>query len=878
MSDSSTDNMEMKRYGHYELLDCIGRGGMGLVYRARDTRLGRIVAIKCLRAELYEPAYRERFRREAMLLAKLNHPNIVQIYDYIETDDQLALVMEYVDGQNLQVWVREHLVSLKTRLLWLSHIAAGLAIAHDAGIIHRDLKAENILLTLNEDIKISDLGIARSVDSNLTINEYVAGSYCSMSPEQAMGEELDFRSDLFSLGILAYQLLCDAHPFGKTDNKLQLMQRIISHPPIPPKQVKPDLPADVCDFLLQLLSKNVDKRPPDTRTVAVAFAAFAQAQPDTDSQSDDTELLIRPVRPSATHLAAVNTSAEQSALASRGKGSKRVTLAASLVLLVGVFSALGFYWWPAPEPRYLAVVTPVINARDLDESHQAMVRGAVYDALRQSAVQLDGYYLIPPEQTEDIDGDYESIQRATGADELLTADVRCRQDSCTISLSRLEAGDAPAGEPSRLRVKNTRSVDVLRDQYLPMADMVQTAVGQVFAQKMVNGFEGITEEEYAVFIEVSLALRTSGASDMLLQKLDGVYNAVNRVSALRALYTQIAVDLYYESSDSSYLEKLKRLYRSNALIANDPAYLYGLFSVQIAESNFTAAAETLKRLQTQDINRIRLHELEADLSLSNNEFPKAITIYEKLLKLKISGHNYYNLSLAYWYAGDNVKAREALEKAIQLSPSFFKAHRLYGAIALNEGDAPTAIEAYASILEKKSDDISSISNIGIGHLLNGDYQQAAIRFRQAVELAPYNSTYLLNHADAESLAGRHESAIALYRQVVALAADPNNRDHLRNRVQAFAHLGQFSEAIQLLQLLQRSDPENIDTHYTSAMVYALAGDLTSAMVNVENALAKNLSKIWFRFSWFDSLCQLQHFSMLLDSDGAVSRCERLASH
>src|SRR5690606_4031261 len=141
----------------------------------------------------------------------------------------------------------------------------------------------------------------------------------------------------------------------------------------------------------------------------------------------------------------------------------------------------------------------------------------------------------------------------------------------------------------------------------------------------------------------------------------------------------------------------------------------------------------------------------------------------------------------YWYAGDNVKAREALEKAIQLSPSFFKAHRLYGAIALNEGDAPTAIEAYASILEKKSDDISSISNIGIGHLLNGDYQQAAIRFRQAVELAPYNSTYLLNHADAESLAGRHESAIALYRQVVALAADPNNRDHLRNRVQAFAH-------------------------------------------------------------------------------------------
>lgn len=877
MSDSSTDNMEMKRYGHYELLDCIGRGGMGLVYRARDTRLGRIVAIKCLRAELYEPAYRERFRREAMLLAKLNHPNIVQIYDYIETDDQLALVMEYVDGQNLQVWVREHLVSLKTRLLWLSHIAAGLAIAHDAGIIHRDLKAENILLTLNQDIKISDLGIARSVDSNLTINEYVAGSYCSMSPEQAMGEELDFRSDLFSLGILAYQLLCDAHPFGKTDNKLQLMQRIISHPPIPPKQVKPDLPADVCDFLLQLLSKNVDKRPPDTRTVAVAFAAFAQAQPDTDSQPDDTELLIRPVRPSATHLAAVNTNTAQSALASMGKGNKRFTLAASLVLLVGVFSALGFYWWPAPAPRYLAVVTPVINASDLDESHQAMVRGAVYDALRQSAVQLDGYYLIPPEQTEDIDGDYESIQRATGADELLTADVRCRQDSCTISLSRLEASDAQGGEPSRLRVKNTRSVDVLRDQYLNMVDIVQTAVGHVFAQKMVNGFEGINEEEYALFIEVSLALRKSGASDVLLEKLDSIFSAVNRVSALRGLYTQVAVDLYYETGNGSYLEKLKRLYRSNALVTNDPAYLHDLFSAQLAESNLSAAKETLKRLQSLDVNRIRLLELDADLYLSANDFPNAIATYQKILKLKVSAHNYYNLSLAYWYAGDNDGARTSLQQAIAISPSLFKAHRLNGAIALMEGDPPTAIASYLSILEKKSDDISSISNIGIGYLLNGDYREASEHFRKAVAMAPHNPTYLLNHADSESLAGNHESASTLYQQVVKLSTDSNNRDHLRNRIQAYAHLGQFSEAVQTLQLLQRVDPHNVDTHYTSAMVYALAGDLTSAMVNVENALTNNLSEIWFNFSWFDSLCHLQEFSVLLQKQSGATRCERIVS-
>src|SRR4051812_35603352 len=96
------NNMELKKLGHYSIASLIGRGGMGLVYLARDTRLDRQVAIKCLRAELFEARYRERFKREALLLAKLNHPNIVQIYDYLETEDQLALVMEYVDGQNLQ--------------------------------------------------------------------------------------------------------------------------------------------------------------------------------------------------------------------------------------------------------------------------------------------------------------------------------------------------------------------------------------------------------------------------------------------------------------------------------------------------------------------------------------------------------------------------------------------------------------------------------------------------------------------------------------------------------------------------------------------------------------------------------------------------------
>src|SRR5690606_1205351 len=232
--------------------------------------------------------YRERFRREALLLAKLNHPHIVHIYDFIETDDQLALVMELIDGQNLQIHLREQVVPINQRMQWLIQIAQGLAIAHDAGIIHRDLKAENVLINRHRQAKISDLGIAKSQDFNATLTDHVAGSYCSMSPEQAMGEKLDFKSDLFSFGILAYQLLCGAHPFGETENKLQIMQRIISHPPILPTKNNPDLPPEVCNLLGQLLSKNPDKRPDNTHWVAAQLEKLSHVVAETAIEGDDT--------------------------------------------------------------------------------------------------------------------------------------------------------------------------------------------------------------------------------------------------------------------------------------------------------------------------------------------------------------------------------------------------------------------------------------------------------------------------------------------------------------------------------------------------------------------------------------------------------------
>ena len=270
--------IDIKHIGHYEILHAIGKGGMGIVYLALDARLNRHVAIKCLHTELCESSDRERFKREALLLAKLNHPYIVHLYDVVESSKQLALVMEHVDGSNLQVHLREHIVPYSQRMKWLIHIAQGLAVAHDAGIIHRDLKTENILINSRLEAKISDLGIAKYQESGATITDHAVGSYCAMSPEQAKGETLDCRSDLFSFGILMYQLLCGCHPFGNTDNKLQLIQRIISHPPTSPNINNPNLPVVISDLLGQLLAKNPNQRPSNTHWLV---AQLEKACPNT---------------------------------------------------------------------------------------------------------------------------------------------------------------------------------------------------------------------------------------------------------------------------------------------------------------------------------------------------------------------------------------------------------------------------------------------------------------------------------------------------------------------------------------------------------------------------------------------------------------------
>ena len=265
---------------HYEL-DCeIGRGGMGIVYRARDRRLKRQVAIKLLPPELaFRSEIKSRFLREAETAAQLSHPNIVPIYTVDEQEQLVFFVMAYISGDNLAKRLHERgvLTVDETRKV-MREVADALAYAHDRGVVHRDIKPDNILLdAVTGRPMVTDFGIARAMDSSgdsrLTATGMAIGTPAYMSPEQAAGErEIDGRSDLYSLGILGYQMLTGEPPFTAGSTPAMLVKHI-SERPVPVQQRRADLPAELARSVMMLLEKDPSHRFPTAAALVGALDA-----------------------------------------------------------------------------------------------------------------------------------------------------------------------------------------------------------------------------------------------------------------------------------------------------------------------------------------------------------------------------------------------------------------------------------------------------------------------------------------------------------------------------------------------------------------------------------------------------------------------------
>ena len=264
------------KIGKYDVLRLIGRGGMGVVYEALDPKLERHVAIKMILGAT--PGLLTRFDREARSTASLQHPNIVTIYEFGDQEGSPYLVMEYLSGMSLESAISSgQALSLANKLSICIDVCNGLSYAHDRGIIHRDIKPANVMLLEDGTVKIVDFGIARMGDTGISRTEII-GSLHYMSPEQFQNQTLDRRTDIFSTGVVLYQLLTGALPFQATGGEAAVMYRIMHEDPAPLSFYRQDYPPELDEIIRRVLAKNRDLRYPSARDLSFDLQAVAEKE------------------------------------------------------------------------------------------------------------------------------------------------------------------------------------------------------------------------------------------------------------------------------------------------------------------------------------------------------------------------------------------------------------------------------------------------------------------------------------------------------------------------------------------------------------------------------------------------------------------------
>jgi hypothetical protein len=318
---------------HYRVLGTVGHGASGVIYKAEDLALGRLVALKCLPADL--PAGSSaftRFQHEARAASAINHPNICTIHGLGEHDGRQFIVMEWLEGRTLANVIDRRPLKLENLLEYAIQIADGLNAAHLQGIVHRDLKPSNIVVSNNDQIKIVDFGVSLLLpppgSQAYATGQDPVGTAPYMSPEQALGETLDCRSDLFSLGSVLYEMATGCRPFV-AGTVAEIAQSIVNDSPVPPRTINPDIPSDLDRIVIKALDKNRKLR---FQTASDMRVDLQRLKRDFDSGTlHPTARITRP-------LPAAQTSRPRRAWL---KGPvAAVGAAASLLLMIGVIAAL----------------------------------------------------------------------------------------------------------------------------------------------------------------------------------------------------------------------------------------------------------------------------------------------------------------------------------------------------------------------------------------------------------------------------------------------------------------------------------------------------------------------------------------------------------
>ncbi|HKO45220.1 MAG TPA: protein kinase [Pyrinomonadaceae bacterium] len=766
--------------GHYRVIKKLGAGGMGAVYLALDTKLDRKVAIKLLHPEFNsDEHFKKRQLREAQAVAKLDHPNICSVFDVNEVDSFTFIVMQYIDGESLADKMDQAPLGLGRALELVEQAAEGLAEAHAHGIVHRDVKPQNMMITPRGQLKLLDFGLAKQVNPGDPVDSeaptetllsqpgLIVGTMPYMSPEQVKGEPLEASSDIFSLGVTLYEMLAGKHPF-KDQSAAVTMSRILLGEPIPTDQFQAQVSPELESLLSKMLSKDKESRYQNAHEFLVDLRQLPARLSSTESRAPTTS----PGKPSET----ISSNPAAAGILSKVQRHKWVALAAVLAVALVVFAVN--QWTSSDRLDSLAILPFAYVSNDpllMANADREYLSDGLTESVINNLSQLENLKVIARSSVFRYKGrnvdDVQAIGRELNVRAVLTGKIIQTGDELTIqvALTDVEGNRSIWGETYQRKTADIQSVqreiarNVSEELRLKLTGADETQLAKADTQ---------SGEAYEAYLKGRY--HWNKRTDEGFKKAVGYFqDAITKDGSYALAYTGLA-DCYTLRSDYGFL---------------DPKEGYAL-----AKGAVTLALKYDESLA------------EAHTSLASI---KAVTEWD-------------------WQGAENEYRR-----AIELNPKYATAHHWYAAQLLLQGRLNEALQEIKIAQQLDPLSLGINKDYAVILLYAGDYEKALEQCRKTLEIEPdfhMMSTYI---AQIYELQQKYPLAIAELER--AHAAAPEDGEIAYGLGQAYAIMGRKAEAQKFIDELNQPSKQNVYLPKEAAYLYALLGDKERAIAILEKA-------------------------------------------
>jgi tetratricopeptide (TPR) repeat protein len=842
------------RFDRYELVNCLGEGGMGEVWRAHDQELHRDVAVKFLPQRFAADSLRlGRFAQEARSASRLQHPNIVTIHEIGQAEGLPYIVMELVEGRTLrQLLVEGRPLPLRRVLEIGEQVANGLAKAHAAGIVHRDLKPENVMVTDDGFVKILDFGLAKlrsdasgegpqwfdtsaptwpDSPSPQTAVGVVLGTVGYMSPEQARGRAVDHRGDQFTLGAILYELATGRQAFLR-DTTAQTLAAIIEDSPPPIAQQNPQVPTTL-QWIVEgrCLAKDPDER----------YAA-----------TQDLARELRDVRERLSASQPLPAAADGRRRAVRHAARAAASAALALGLLWGARALWQRAAATAPPPGRPLVVA-VLPLTDLTGDGQSGAAAAgIAQVVVDALAQVDGIEVLPRTTTlgfGDRKGDLAAVARDLQAAYLVDGVLQRSESQLRVSLSlvrtssrAVEWGETFDGAFPRLFELQSRVAEaVARAARLRLSE---ESLGRVEARATASP---AAWEDYTAALALLDRPDRTGNVAAAVVRLEHAIGEDRRFARAHAAMARACLARYEETGESAWADRARdAAQEALRLEPRDVEVRRTLAQILASRGRLTEAVDELKQAIALKPGSDATLRLYSEVLVDAGEKEAALEQARQAVALR-PGYlkNQMALGWALFSAGRFPEAAAAYRRGTEIQPDSAWPYQMLGTSLQLAGDLAGAVGPYETAI-RLAPDARAWSNLGYVYYATGRAAEALHAYEEAARIEPGSGTIRRSLGDARAGVGDRAGARADWRAALglsreALSVNPRDVRQQRNVAVCLAKLGQRDEALEAARRLVETSPASGDAHYGAAVVRALAGDADGALGALERAFSLGAS-------------------------------------